>query len=540
MVRNEEKRKIPTSRDFAAVVRCRRALQTFRMTRSETDSQSTEQQHGPDGRSSLPMIIQGGMGAAVSGWRLARTVSRAGQLGVVSGTALATVLARKLQLGDASGRIRHALRHFPVPGVALRILAKYFIEGGKALSAHFIPTPMPALRPGAGLTELTVVANFVEVFLAKEGHGGLVGINLLEKIQLPTLPSLFGAMLARVDYVLMGAGIPRNIPHVLDCFARGHEADLKVDMTGAGPGEDVHTTFDPRKFCGDLALCFKRPVFLGIVASATLAITLAKKSHGRVDGFVVEGQTAGGHVAPPRGPMQLSPEGEPIYSLRDMPDLEKIRSIGLPFWLAGSYGRPGKLAEARRLGAVGIQAGTAFAFCKESGISDGIKKKLFEKSLQGETRVFTDPLASPTGFPLKILELEGSLSEDSVYAKRQRVCDLGYLRQTYRKPDGTPGYRCPGEPVEDFLRKGGTLEETVGRKCVCNGLLATANLGQIGSNEGPEPPLLTAGNDIEIIHRFARRGRNTYSACDVIRSLLRDENQMSHKIIQNVSTEKNA
>ena len=36
-----------------------------------------------------PLIIQGGMGAGVSNWRLARAVSEQGQLGVVSGIALA-------------------------------------------------------------------------------------------------------------------------------------------------------------------------------------------------------------------------------------------------------------------------------------------------------------------------------------------------------------------------------------------------------------------------------------------------------------------
>jgi len=58
--------------------------------------------------------------------------------------------------------------------------------------------------------ELAVVAGFVEVFLAKEGHRGLVGINFLEKIQLPTPATLYGALLAGVDYVLVGAGIPRT------------------------------------------------------------------------------------------------------------------------------------------------------------------------------------------------------------------------------------------------------------------------------------------------------------------------------------------
>ena len=93
-----------------------------------------------------------------------------------------------------------------------------------------------------------MVANFVEVFLAKEGHKGKVGINLLEKIQLPTLPSLYGAMLADVDYVLMGAGIPRAIPGALDRLAQGETAQLKIDVVGARPGEKFLSTFDPRAF----------------------------------------------------------------------------------------------------------------------------------------------------------------------------------------------------------------------------------------------------------------------------------------------------
>src|SRR5512135_1078738 len=94
-----------------------------------------------------PLIIQGGMGVAVSGWPLARAVSRLGQLGVVSGTALAVVLARRLQLGDPGGELRYALAQFPFPRLAARVVEKYFIPGGKAPSALFKLTPMPTLRP---------------------------------------------------------------------------------------------------------------------------------------------------------------------------------------------------------------------------------------------------------------------------------------------------------------------------------------------------------------------------------------------------------
>src|SRR5437762_13620471 len=100
------------------------------------------------------------MGVAVSGWPLARAVALSGRLGVVSGTALEVVCARRLQLGDAGGHVRRALAHFPVPGVADRVLAAYYLPGGKPAEAPFRPVPRFTLRPGRSLQELTVAANF--------------------------------------------------------------------------------------------------------------------------------------------------------------------------------------------------------------------------------------------------------------------------------------------------------------------------------------------------------------------------------------------
>ena len=40
-----------------------------------------------------------------------------------------------------------------------------------------------------------------------------MGINCLTKIQMPTIHSLYGAMLAGCDYVIMGAGIPMEARH---------------------------------------------------------------------------------------------------------------------------------------------------------------------------------------------------------------------------------------------------------------------------------------------------------------------------------------
>lgn len=55
--------------------------------------------------SNLPTIIQGGIGAAVSNWRLAKAVSRLGQLGVVSGTALDFLLGPQPQSAAADLRL---------------------------------------------------------------------------------------------------------------------------------------------------------------------------------------------------------------------------------------------------------------------------------------------------------------------------------------------------------------------------------------------------------------------------------------------------
>lgn len=460
------------------------------------------------------------MGVAVSNWRLARSVAQLGQLGVVSGTLLSVVFARRLQSGDPGGHMNEALERFPIRAIAERVRNAFFVPGGKPTDAPFKPVSMPGIQPSRALAELTVVANFAEVHLAKRGHSNPVGINLLEKIQVGTLTALYGAMLAGVDYVLMGAGIPREIPGALDRFAAGQAAEISIDVIGAAPGTKTFARFDPTDFLAETAPQLHRPQFLAIVSSATLAATLAKKSTGRVDGFIVEGDVAGGHNAPPRGPMQLSAEGEPVYGPRDIADLPKIAAIGLPFWLAGAYAEPERFAAARAAGAAGVQIGTAFAFCEESAVRPDLRLEVCRLARAGRARVYTDPLASPTGFPFKVIQMDGTLSESTVYTGRPRICDLGYLREPYLRVDGSLGYRCAAEPDADYVRKQGDPAALAGRKCLCNGLIATAGLAQIRADGTAEPPILTAGNDVSQLARFLPGDAETYTAADVIRHVL--------------------
>jgi NAD(P)H-dependent flavin oxidoreductase YrpB (nitropropane dioxygenase family) len=460
------------------------------------------------------------MGVGVSGWRLARAVALAGQLGVVSGVGLDTLMARRLQLGDPGGHISRALAHFPHAGAAEQILGRYFVAGGIGPDEPFRAVPRPTLRPSERSTNLVVAANFVEVFLAKEGHEGLVGINLMEKLQMSTPAASYGAMLAGVDYVLVGAGIPAEFPALLDALAAGRPGQVSVDVIGAGT-VPTPVVVRPDVVVG-ARVESRRPQLLAIVASHVLASYLARDRATRPDGFVVEGPVAGGHSAPPRGPLVLDEEGEPVYGLRDVVDLDKMALLGLPFWLAGGYASPALLQQSRRAGAAGVQVGSAFALCEESGLLASIKRAVIEHVLVADLPVRADPRASPTGFPFKVAELPGTVAEPPVYESRDRVCDAGYLRAPYHKQGAEIGYRCPAEPLPTYLRKGGKMAETVGRYCLCNGLIASIGLGQRRAGS-VEPPIVTIGQDLSFLPKLLPPGRQSYTAADVVAYLLQND-----------------
>lgn len=457
---------------------------------------------------------------AVSSWKLARAVARLGQLGVVSGTALDQVFVRRLQDGDPGGHMRRGLEDFPFRKMAERVWNKYFIPGGKAPEQPYQQLPMHTCDGPVERGELCIVANYVEVALAREGHENPVGVNYLEKVQIPHLPSLYGAMLAGAGYVLMGAGIPLRIPGALDALAQHQPAAYAMHVAGADKAENATVAFTPSDFMEGGLAPLRRPYFLAIIASNALATTMVKKANGRVDGFVVEGPTAGGHNAPPRGKAPLSEAGEPVYGARDEVDLAKLKELGLPFWLAGGYGTPERLREALTAGAAGVQVGTPFALCAESALREDYKRTILASVMAGEARVFTDPLASPTGFPFKTVPLKGTVAETEVYAERPRICDLGYLREAYRLPSGGIGYRCPAEPVATYIAKGGNAGKVAGRKCLCNALLANIGLPQMQAGGYLETGLVTCGDCLRELAGLLIDGNASYSAADVIAMLL--------------------
>jgi len=479
-----------------------------------------------------PGIIQGGMGVGVSDWRLARAVSMRGALGVVSGTALDTVVARRLQQGDQGGHMRRGLAEFPDKGVAERVLAAWYRPAGTAETHEFAIIPLREVVRETGestaagasggtnaIDELTVAANFIEIFLAKEGHSGAVGINFLEKVSLPNPAAIYGAMLAGVDYIMMGAGIPVEIPGLLDRYARGEPGEIRVHVDGAPKEERFVARFDPATVLESPPASLRRPYFLAIVSSYVLAATMATRATGRVDGIVVENQSAGGHNAPPRGVMELDAAGEPIYGPKDSVDYAKMVGLGIPFWLGGSYSMPDSLAASRTEGATGIQVGTLFAFCRESGILPDLKKRFLDAVAAGKALVFTHPDASPTGYPFKIGLLKNTLSELADFLGRKRVCNMGLLREPYQGANGKIGYRCPAEPETVFASKGGNTMRSPNARCLCNALLANIGLGMSYAGGQLEKPLLTVGKHLGSLRQLVQKAGIDYSAADVLRFL---------------------
>lgn len=462
----------------------------------------------------LPPIIQGGMGAAVSNWELARTVASCGQLGVVSGTALETVVVRRLQNGDPGGHMREALAHFPYQEVTERLLKTFYLENGRQ-GKPYRPIQKISIKANHELDQLVAAANFAEVWLAKQAGTGKVGINFLEKLQTATPAALYGAMLAGVDAILMGAGIPREIPQLMTDFSQGKSGGLSIDSERPNGTDAPILTFDPQAAFG-AAPELNRPHFLAIVTAEVLASYLARNEVTRPEGFVVEHYQAGGHNAPPRR-MQDTETG---YGPLDEANIDKIREVGLPFWLAGGRATPDSVKEAVELGAEGVQVGSLFALSNESGLLQEYRDQMLNAAREGNLRVRTDHRASPTGFPFKVVELPGTVGQKDVYEARPRLCDLSYLRSSHIDEEGKVKYRCAAEPDHKFVQKGGEEEELQGRICLCNGLTAAVGLGQERADGYKEAPLLTLGSTTSDVESMLKEFPTGWSAVDVVNRLM--------------------
>ena len=231
--------------------------------------------------------------------------------------------------GRRSRRPLGAHGAFPIPGWPTRC-SSVFLPDGRAAGTPYRLLPMYRQAVSRRASGITMLANFVEVHLAKEGHDGLVGINLLTKIQLPTLALLYGAMLAGVDYVLMGAGIPREIPAASTRWRSTSPPRYVSTSWVAGRRDRTDAARSRRARDGTRR---SAAVFLPIVSSNSLATPRAQGRR-QVDGSSSRGRSRAATTRR-RAASSRNERGEPFTARATRWTWPKVRELGLPFWLAG-------------------------------------------------------------------------------------------------------------------------------------------------------------------------------------------------------------
>ncbi|MBN2039063.1 MAG: hypothetical protein JW864_03415 [Spirochaetes bacterium] len=499
-------------------------------------------------------LIQGGMGVYISNWRLASGAVKAMPekiAGTVSGTALDIIYPRILQDGDPDGHIKKAFLAFDsITGspIGEKIYKQYFIPGGKNPDSRYKQSVMPYVTTKSGsseftsnpakegsveltikkeLIELYIITAFSEVWLAKQGHEGKIFINFLKKIELPLIYSIYGAILAGADGVVIGAGNPDGMPEICSRLSKHQPVTYEPSVMYKQPGEKFHVSFDPAEYFGSAikSVHIKKPAFLAIVTMEELANALAN-SNMPPDGFIIENYKAGGHNANPSGIIKYDELKQPIYGENDIADLESIKNTGLPFWLGGSYNSSEKLSEALNAGANGIQTGTVFAMSDESGMIKPHKDAVFAALRDGrnDSDIIRTTMYSPTGFSFKVVQLDDSVSCSRIYGKRRRSCDMGVLHQlglSKADENGTRKIfsRCPASPLAVFEKHRGLARNAEEKRCLCNGLVSGAGFPQvvrdIDGEPMKEPSIVTLGENLDGVRRLSGNGLKTYNCHDI-------------------------
>jgi len=438
-----------------------------------------------DPKEGMPRLIQAGMGVQISCARLANATARLGALGVVSGTGLRHIVIEQVRAGDEVA-IKLA-GTFPIRRYVEELLS--YARGGPR---HAEPPPMdhPDPERGAFPRRLAVIAAYVEVLRARAGHRGKVGVNVMWKCALTVLPTIYGAMLGGVDALLCGAGVPMELPDIVCSLETGRRIEYEA-LTGTG----THVLLEaPGDEGASLPAGYRRPALIPILSNFAFPKRIADIWRRDINGagpdaFVLENHRAGGHNAPPRDKAAFG-ERDEIETYAD-----RVIALGIPVYVAGAFLRGGTREDMEHWtarGAHGMQVGSRFALCLESGMREDLKARVIADNAGLETRVLTDNVLSPTGYPFKVVPLSGTLSDSEVYSARKRICNRGYLVSSKWEvlPDGTrrERYICPAMPEAQYVRLGGDPAESADRVCLCNALLATAGFAADG-----EPALVTLG-----------------------------------------------
>ncbi len=432
----------------------------------------------------MPRLIQAGMGIHVSSSHLANRTARLGALGVVSGAALRHVIIEDIRAGNSEAI--ELAQTFPVARYVDELLA--FAPGGTR-HMHAVPIDVPDPERGRLPKRLSVMAAYVEVMRARRGHRGKVGINVMWKCSLTVLPTIYGAMLAGVDALLCGAGVPMELPDIVRRMRAGEDLEY-LPLTGTGTHVRLPISEDAT---AALLSAIPAPRMIPILSNYAFSkriVDIWAKEHGaRPFAFVLEHHAAGGHNAPPRNKSEFTAQDD-VDSYFD-----KVKALGVPIYVAGAFADGGSGRDLRdwiARGAYGIQVGSRFALCSDSGMRADLRERIIAANADASLHVATSAVMSPTGYPLKVVPLADTIADPATYAARERICNRLYLAQSHFETtaDGAviETYVCPAMPEEQYVRLGGDAADTADRVCLCNGLLSTA-----GYYSDIESPLLTLG-----------------------------------------------
>lgn len=451
-----------------------------------------------------PRLIQAGMGVRISSAYLARSTARLGALGVISSVGLRHIVAEEIRAGDQEAI--EIARTFPIKRYVDELLE--FAPGGPK---HGCAVPMDHPNPTKGELpkRLSAICAYVEVMRAKLGHRGVVGINVMWKCSLTVLPSIYGAMLAGIDYLLCGAGVPMELPEIVRRIRAGedmeylplHGTDTNVRFNISEDASTAHVS----RFAAPKLI----PILSNFAFPKRILDIWSREHNTRPDAFVLENHRAGGHNAPPRNKVSFSEPDEITSYFR------KVVDLGVPVYIAGSGSSHDDLLGWMDAGAYGLQVGSRFALCDESGMRRDLKDAVIAHNASEDGAVLTSNRLSSTGYPFKFVPLPGTLSDNDVYQARERVCNHGYLQSSHfdTLDDGSvkETYICTAMPEKQYVSLGGVAEDTANRVCLCNALLATAGLSKTN-----EPALVTLGeNGLSVTTR--------QSARDVIEDIMSPE-----------------
>lgn len=332
-------------------------------------------------------IIQGGMGVGVSLYPLAKAVAQEDGVGVVSSACLDRLLAKR---------------------------------NGKKINSYD--------------------AAYEEVSLAKAA-GGFAGINIMVALVRDYEASVKGALDAKADVIISGAGLPLNLP--------GIQAP-------------------------------KETALIPIVSSARALELICKKWERlgyRPDAAVLEGPLAGGHLGFKMDQIDL--ESNKLENLLP-PVKEMAKKYGdFPIIVAGGIYTHQDILDFIRMGADGVQMGTRFLATEESSASGPYKQAVVVS--KDEDIIVADKPGSPCGLPFRVIK-QSPMYVSALSRLRKPKCDKGYVLLKDAEGNFT---RCPAK------------ESNENCFCICNGLLSSADY-----NADKEEPLYTVGTNASRVDKI--------------------------------------